>query len=374
MKSTIHSHIGPRQQRPLNLKNEDVAAWRDLGRLGICLSRVSDMQRHLSGAFDANDVGVNPSPLPGVTSATITTPAQFLQAWLPGFVTLVTAPRKIDELVGVTTIGSFEDEEIVQGVLEHLGESVPYADYGNVPLASFNTGFERRTIVRQELGFSVGKLEELRTGRIRLSAAAEKRAAAARALEIQRNRIGFYGFNDGANRTFGFLNDPALPAYVTAAAGDSGDTGWATKTFLEIAADIRAWLADLRAASKGVIDPQAAAITVALPETAVDYLGVTSDFGVSVRDWLTKTYPNVRFVSAPELIDANGGASAVYVYAETVDDGSSDNSRVFEQFVPAKFITLGVDRDAKSYIEDFANATAGVLLKRPYAVRRYTGV
>ncbi|MDR0736616.1 MAG: DUF2184 domain-containing protein [Zoogloeaceae bacterium] len=374
MKPKIHSHIGPRQQRPLNLKADDVAAWRDLGRLGICLSRVSDMQRHLSGAFDANDVGVNPSPLPGVTTATVTTPVQFLQAWLPGFVTMVTAPRKIDELIGVTTIGSFEDEEIVQGVLEHLGESVPYSDYGNVPLASFNTGFERRTIVRQELGFSVGKLEELRTGRVRLSAAAEKRAAAARALEIQRNRIGFYGFNDGANRTFGFLNDPALPAYVTVAAGASGGTQWATKTFLEITADIRAWLADLRAASKGVIDPQAASITIALPETAVDYLGVTSDFGVSVRDWLSKTYPNVRFVSAPELIDANGGATAVYVYAETVDDGSSDNSRVFEQFVPAKFITLGVDRDAKSYIEDFANATAGVLLKRPYAVRRFTGV
>ncbi|MDR2093020.1 MAG: DUF2184 domain-containing protein [Azoarcus sp.] len=373
--SPIHSHVGPRQQRPLRLSaREDIADYGALSRIGIVLQqgRVRDMAR---AAMDSNDVGINPSPLPGLTSPAIATPVQFLQSWLPGFVAMVTAPRKIDELIGVTTIGSFEDEEIVQGTLERLGESALYSDGGNVPLTSFNVEFERRTIVRHELGFQVGRLEEDRTGRIRLSAANEKRASATVALEIQRNRIGFYGFNNGQNRTFGFLNDPNLPAYVSVAEGAAQDTAWSTKTFLEITADIRAWLASLRAGSRGVIDPQAANITIALPESAVDFLSVTSDFGVSVRDWLGKTYPNVRILSAPDLDDANGGATAVYVYAESVNDGTStDNGRTFEQFVPVKFISLGVERGVKGYTEDFANATAGVMLKRPYAVRRFSGV
>jgi hypothetical protein len=106
------------------------------------------------------------------------------------------------------------------------------------------------------------------------------------------------------------------------------------------------------------------------------YLSVQNALGTqSVGQWLKGEYPNVRVEFIPELDDANGGATAVYVYAESINDGnSSDGGRVFEQFVPAKFITLGVDRDAKSYIEDFANATAGVFLKREVGVARYTGI
>jgi hypothetical protein len=321
-------------------------------------------------------VGINPSAMPGLTAPSIASPSQFLQHWLPGFVAMLTAPRKIDELVGITTAGSFEDEEIVQGFIEHLGSSVPYSDYGNVPLASFNTNFERRTIVRYELGFSVGHLEELRTGRIKLSTAAEKRNATTLALEIQRNRIGFYGFNDGANRTYGFLNDPNLPAYVSVANGASGDPEWSSKTYLEIVNDFIAWLNGLQEKSLGVIDAHKTPITIALPNAVSQFLSIQNQLGTqSVGQWLKGEYPNVRVEFIPELDDANGGATAVYVYAETLNDGnSSDGGRVFEQFVPAKFITLGVDRNAKSYIEDFANATAGVFLKRPVGVARYTGI
>jgi hypothetical protein len=372
--SQIHSHIPARNVRQMALDAKDVANYQQLARVGIALRHVPRMIQAMG--MDSNDVGINPSPLPGITAPSIASPVQFLQHWLPGFVGMLTAPRKIDELVGITTAGSFEDEEIVQGYLEHLGSSVPYSDYGNVPLASLNATFERRTIVRYELGFSVGYLEEARSSKIKLSTAAEKRNATTLALEIQRNRIGFYGFNNGANRTFGFLNDPNLPAYVTVADGASGDPDWSTKTYLEIVTDFVTWLNGLQASSKGVIDAHQTQITIALPNAVSQYLSVQNALGTqSVGQWLKGEYPNVRVEFIPELDDANGGLTAVYVYAESINDGnSSDGGRVFEQFVPAKFITLGVDRDAKSYIEDFANATAGVFLKRPLAVARYTGI
>ena len=309
----------------------------------------------------------------GVFSAGIPTPVQFLQAFLPGFVRAAFAPRKIDELCGIATVGNWHDEEVVQGRLETMGDAVPYGDSSNVPLSSWNAGFERRTIVRFEKGMKVGRLESARAGAMRLDSAAEKRTAAQMALDIARNQLGFVGYNGGNNRTYGLLNDPALPAYVSVAAGTGGTT-WATKTYLEITADIRKAVYDLQVQSNGVVDGETSETVLALPVGAATFLSVVSQYGNSVRQWLAETYPKCRVVTVPQFVGANGGANVFYVYAETVDDSASDDNRTFVQAVPAKFMALGVDTTAKAVIEDYTNATAGVMVKRPYAVVRYTGI
>jgi hypothetical protein len=309
-----------------------------------------------------------------LTTPSISTQVQFLQNWLPGFVKVVTAARKIDELIGVSTTGGWEDEEIVQGMLEQTGNAVPYGDYNNVPMSSWNTIFERRTVVRFEEGLRVGKLEEARSSRMRVNSAGEKREAAALALEIVRNTVGFFGFNNGANRTYGFLNDPQLSAYVAVPNGAGGNPEWSTKTYLEIVADILTALADLRQQSQDVIDVKKTPITLAIATSSVDYLSTSTEFGYSVQKWLTENYPNVRVESAPELDAANAGDNVFYLYAEKVDDMSSDDSRTWIQAVPSKFQALGVQQLVKGYQEGYTNATAGVMLKRPFAVVRRSGI
>lgn len=362
MQQLEHSFLAPRNVRPLKLTADDLKnGLPDLSRLGIGLDEKTVAKMVAGIGMD------NQEPL--VTTASITTPVQFLQNWLPGFVHVITAARKIDELVGISTIGSWEDEEVVQGILELTGQSVPYGDYTNVPFSSWNANYERRTVVRFEEGMRVGSLEEARAARVRINSASSKRDAAALSLEIQRNNVGFYGFNNGANRTYGFLNDPALPAYANATNGD-----WATATFLEITQDIREAIQSLRTQSQDTIDPQTTDITLALATDVVDYLSTVSDLGITVWDWLKQSYPRVRVVSAPQLNDAEGGENVMYVYAETVNDGSSDDNRTFIQVVPAKFQLLGVSRLTKAYEEDYVNATAGVMCKRPYAVVRRAGI
>lgn len=367
----VLSHIFGASVRPVEMVAEDCERFRDLSQLGVNLSMgfVTDQMRNLlAGAeFAADDTqGL-------ITAASISNPVQFLQSWLPGFVRVITAARKIDELIGITTAGKWDDEEIIQGVLEPLGEAALYGDYTNIPLSSWNVNFERRTVLRWEKGIKVGLLEDARSARVRINNAAEKRSAAALALDIVRNRIGFYGFNGGANRTYGFLNDPALPAYVTAANPGSGTT-WAVKTFLQITADIRGMFARLQAASQDVVDVEKSATTLALATNVYQYLSVTSDFGISVRNWMAQTYPKCRIVSAPELNLANGGANVAYLYADKVEDGGSDGGATWVQIVPSKFQALGTEKQAKGYIEDFSNATAGVMVKRPFAVQRLTGI
>jgi len=355
------SYIAARNIRPLD--------YSKIGMDGLGLVGIGMDSRVIDNMMDAMD-----ALSPTITSGSITTPVQFLQSWLPGFVKVMTASRKIDELTGILTAGSWEDEEIVQGVMEVTGTSMPYGDYTNTTQASWNTNFERRTIVRFEEGMRVGSLEEARAAKMRVNSAEGKREGAALALEIQRNKIGFVGFNAGSNRTYGFLNDPALPAYADVATGASTSKAWSAKTFIEITADLREAAGYLENQSGGIIDVFADNITLAIPTSHATYLSVTSDFGVSVQDWITKTFRNMRVVKVPELGLANGGANVFYMFAESVNDSSTDGGRTFVQCVPSKFQVLGVQKLAKGYEEAYTNATAGVMVKRPWAVVRRSAI
>jgi hypothetical protein len=361
----ILSHIDGRNVRPL--VGFDPAQFAELSRIGISIP-----PRHLQAMIE----GIGMDALqPLQTTASVPTPIQFLQNWLPGFVEIVTAARNIDEIVGITTAGAWEDEEIVQGEMELTGNSVPYGDYTNIPLSSWNVNFYERTVMRFEEGMMVGTLEEARASRIRVSSAASKREAATRALEITRNQVGFFGYNGGANLTYGFLNDPNEPAFVEVAAGaeTGAPTQWAEKSYLEIVADIRLAFATLRTQSNEVVNPDKDSTTLAIATACVDYLSVVSQYGNSVRQWLNETYPKCRVVSAPELDAAHAGDNVFYLFADEVKDTSTDDGKTFIQVVPAKFKTVGVQQRAKGYEEDYSNATAGVWNKRPFAVVRYYG-
>lgn len=360
----IRSTIDGRHVGPIMLKPEEVDQYADLELIGI-----GGFDKVIEAGFGMDTIQQ------GLTTPSIPTPVQFLQQWLPGNVAIMTAALKIDRILGISTAGNWYDEEIVQGIQENTGSAVPYGDLTNVPLSNWNLNFETRTVVRFEMGMRVGRLEEMRSAAVRMNSAQTKRASCALALNVQRNAIGFYGYNAGNNKTYGFLNDPGLPAYLQVAAGASGSTLWSRKTFLEITADIRAAVVQLRTQSKDTIDPESVPLTLGLPTDSVDFLTTVTDFGISVRDWMTKTYPKMRVESAPQLNNASAGANVFYLFADSiVDDVSTDDMRTWLQVVPAKFQVLGVAQQVKGYEEDYSNATAGVLLKRPFAVVRYFGI
>ena len=369
--SVIHHHFTPAQLL-------DAAGRANPARLGVdyamdgietmCnISGIGFSDRAIEQIMQGHSIGMD-SQQP-VTTPSIATPVQFLQNWLPGIIEVVTAARKIDELVGRATVGAWEDEQIVQQIVEMSGGPLPYGDTTNVPLAEWNPNFVFRTVVRFEQGLRVGLLEEARSARIRVNSGDQKRKSSGIQLEIARNAIGFYGYNSGNNLTYGFLNDPNLPNYVSAPNGN-----WATATFLEIQQDLLTAFQDLRTGSQGLIEPNKDPITLAIATDCIDYLAKTSDFGISVWDWLKQFYGNVRVVDAVQLNNANGGANVFYVYADTVRDSGTDDQRTFIQVVPSVFQLLGVQKLTKAYEEDYSNATAGVFLKRPYAVKRFTGI
>ncbi len=366
-----------RDVHAIQLDSADVANYRALENFGVRLSNDDIRMMHEIAISAQRKWGgmATDAMTPLITNPTIPVPVQFLQNWLAGQTYVVTAATNADLILGRAIVANFEDAEVVNTTLEPLGGAISYSDYGHTPLSSWNPEFEARSIYRGELGLRVGILEEMRAAKIRINSGQVKRTAVGNALNILRNYIAFYGYNNGANRTFGLFNDPKLPSYVPVPNGVSGSPLWADKTYFEIIADILTWLTALRVNSKDRINPKREPITIALATACIDRLSTPNSIGgATVWDWLAKNYSNVRVVSAPELNGAASGDNAAYCFADSVPDSGTDDQATWIQPVPTVFMSLGVQKLIKGYEEDYGMATAGAFLKRPYAVNRASGM
>ena len=303
------------------------------------------------------------------TTASNMTPVQFLQYWFPDMVKVVTQSLDADAILGRDFAGSWEDEELVQPVIEYAGQARPYGDKTNLNLADFNINYESRTIVRMEQDLEVGKLEAARAAKQRVDALGSKRYAASLSLAITANDIAFNGYNASINKTYGLLNDPNMPAYVSLPNGTAGSSDWASKTFNEIVADIKTMMAGLRARSGNNFKPESDAAVLAVGTASIDALDTVNPLGTtSVREWIAKTYPRLRVASAPQLNAANSTDNVAYLFAEELA-----GQKVIGQFMQDALRLVGVEQKAKGVLESYSNATAGVFLKVPVALVRYTG-
>jgi hypothetical protein len=341
-----------------------------LDRMGIIITPKFQQDQFKPGfALDAATQPVN--------TQAVGTPAQFLQEFLPGVVNVLTKVRKADYIAPVSTAGDWHLEEVVLKVMEHTGSPQLYSDHGAVPFADFHENYVKRQIVRFELGVQMAPLADARSSATGTNPDAQKRGALANAFEILRNNIAFYGFDIGNGETYGLLNDPLLPSYVTAANGVSGDSEWTEKTVAERISDLVSAASGLRVQSGGNIDPEKDPIKLTLPLSIADLINEVDDSTGSAKttkQWIGENYANWTIENAPEFDGANAGANVFYLSAEKVEDGSDDDGQVMTQIVPAKMVALGTEQRAKAPFEAYSSAYAGVMTKRAFGVYRVSGV
>lgn len=355
----IESRLSPAQLT--GYKVNENTTWETLRKMGISFDEAIMNEITKSVAADAAPEMI--------TTGSVATPIQFLQWINPKVVTMLTTKRDIDELVGYTKAGDWSDEEIVQGFVELLGAARPYGDKANPNYASYNTNYEKRTIVRFEESLEVGILSAMRASKARLNEHALKKEAVTRILEIVRNEIGFNGYVDGDNKTYGILNDPNLPAYVNVAAGASASTLWKNKTMKEICTDLVTAFSKLRNQTGNNFDPQNDKFDIWISSAVVDFLSTQNEFGISVREWLAKNYPKATIKSSAWLNGVNGDADVFYVVPEELE-----GDKVIEQYGQDKMRFIGLWNKGKSQEEFYSNATAGVMVRIPAGVVRYSGI
>lgn len=312
-----------------------------------------------------------------VTTPSNGTPLQYLQTILPGSVRILTTVRKADEIAPVAIVGKWHDQQVVVRTMEHTSNPQLYSDHGGLPLVSFNETYEDRQIVRFENGIQTTLLADAVAAATGTKPNAQKQGALTVGFETLRNDIGFYGFNIGNGRTYGILNDPNLPNYVTLANGAGGDNVWSSKTVAEIISDFTTMFDALAVQSGGNIDVINDKIKVTIPLGTQSQLYKTdSSFsnGKTVMDWLGENHKGTYIVVAPQFVGADSGENAVYMQADSIMDSGDDDGQVMFQAVQSKLMGLGSAPNAKGGVEEgYSMATAGCWVKRPYGVVRYSG-
>ncbi|NOU23360.1 MAG: DUF2184 domain-containing protein [Methyloglobulus sp.] len=303
-------------------------------------------------------------------------PLQFLQTFMPGVVRVLQAPLKLEEAIGFTQAGSWEDVEIVQELSEGLGFAREYGDLQEKPNVTYNREFLRQDVVRFEVGVESHALEAARASRGQINDLQEKTNTAALILKQILNDVGFNGYQTANTSTYGLLNNPNLPAYVTAANGVSASPLWSTKTWDEKQKDIIAMANGLMTQSKGLVDAMSTPTTLIVPVSLWNFFQTTTSLGYSLMKWIEDSYRgNMRVMSAFNMDGANGGLNAMYLFADNVNDGiSTDSGETFMQVIPTRFMPLNTAITVTGQKTAYTAGTAGTFVKRPFAVYRLTGV
>lgn len=316
-------------------------------------------------------VAIHDADAPGlITTANAGMPNQYLQTFLPGVVRMLYTPMKLNDIIGYTQAGFWEDAEIVQRFVEWTGRAQEYGDYQPKPKTSWNPNFLRRSVVRFEVGYESTKLQGARSARAGFNDLGEKQQAAELVLAQILHKIGWYGYNGGNNQTYGFLNDPNNPAYVPVASSGTGSSPlWVNKTWIQRQNDLLAIFNGLQTQTDGAVEPMKDPTCLVIPNSLAQYFGSTTDLGYSLKEWLDKTYPLCRLESAVQLDGAAAGLNAMVLYAESVPTygADADNGSVFLQVIPAMMTALGIVQTEGGFHTAITGATAGTMNKRPFA-------
>ena len=306
-------------------------------------------------------VAEDAAPAPQTTPS-VATPVQFAQFWLTNPIKVLTRARSLDKVVGRTIVGTWDTGQIVATIMERVGQPALYGDFTKAPLANWNVNFETRDNVRFEMGVQVGKLEEARASQMRLNSSALKREAMAEAFDIILNNVGWFGYNDGGKKVYGLLNDTN-----NTATDSSTVKTWVGQSFDTIVTEILAVVKDRVEALAGNYDPEVDSATLVLPVTQYTYLATVNSLGVSVRDWITKSFPKIRIVACAELSTASttNKPMALFFVDKLVGDG------VVQQMVTSTMRLVGAQPMAKGNYEVYSCSTAGTLLRYPLAFKRY---
>ena len=227
---------------------------------------------------------------------------------------ILTAPRRAREIFGEEKKGDWTTPYMKWRVDEMTGKTEPYSDYANGTTSGVNSEWQTRVQYVFQTSITYGDFEVDMSSTAKVNLAASKQRAAANVIDIDQNR--FYLLGVAGKEIYGILNDPNLPAAITAGAtGTGGSTKWADKTTVQIYNDVLALFAQLSEQSSGLIDKDTPLKLCLSPELAVR-LGAATDFNVSVLDMLKRYFTRIDIVTVPELHSMTAGETMFLIAPE----------------------------------------------------------
>ena len=278
---------------------------------------------------------------------------------------ILTAPRRAREIFGEEKKGDWTTPYMKWRVDEMTGKTEPYSDYANGTTSGVNSEWQTRVQYVFQTSITYGDFEVDMSSTAKVNLAASKQRAAANVIDIDQNR--FYLLGVAGKEIYGILNDPNLPAAITAGAtGTGGSTKWADKTTVQIYNDVLALFAQLSEQSSGLIDKDTPLKLCLSPELAVR-LGAATDFNVSVLDMLKRYFSRIDIVTVPELHSMTAGETMFLIAPEV--NGQRSGTLAFGEKMRAGRVVP----DLSSFRQKFVGTTYGGIVLMPFAFAQMTG-
>jgi len=289
----------------------------------------------------------------------------------PVIVRTVFANMTSTELFPEERKGSWAQDNIMIQRVEPTGDVVAYEDYSEQGAVQVTSSWQNRQVYRYQTMVTYGELEQERYGLAMLPYVAEKQRAAAIVLNQAANKFYFYGVTGIDN--YGILNDPALPASISPIPDPNASNAvlWSAKSVLGIYNDILALYEDLISRTNGVLGDginMASNLTLAMsPKASVWFKKANEIFGNTVEKMVRDTFPNMKFVVAPQYSTAAG--ELVQMIATDIQ-GQRTGYLAYSDKLRAHPLIPQVS----SYKQKYSGATYGAVITQPMAVSSMLGV
>ena len=304
-----------------------------------------------------------------VTNPTGGIPSFFTQFVDPDVVRVFQAPNKGAQILGEEKKGDWTTQTAWFPMIENTGEVSSYGDFNENGRSDVNTQFESRQSYLFQTNIEYGDLEVERAGEARFNLVSEKQIAAAKTLDKFQDFS--YHFGIAGLENYGLLNDPSLPAAMTPTTKAAGGVKWVnnnqvTAAAQEVYADFQLMFNQLTATTYGAIDMNSRFRCV-YPNAVAAALTAVNSFGITIRDFIKESFPNVEFISDPRYATAAG--NVVQLIALEIDGRPIGTCAFNEKMRDHRIIA------AKSAFEQKkTGGTWGAIIKYPLGFAQILGV
>jgi len=314
-----------------------------------------------------------------------TDPNSGIPQWLttfidPTIINVLFSPLKAAKIFGEVKKGDWLMQTALFPIVEYTGEVSSYGDFNENGRTGLNTDFPNRQSYLYQIIKEYGELEMERAGLARIAWAAELDKAAINILNRFQNNTYFFGVQGLQN--YGGLNDPNLTASLTPAAKAAGGTTWFVNgnpnaTANEVYNDILSIYEQLVVQAGGVVELDMEQTMVLAMSPAVQVaLDFINTYGISTRDMLRKSFPNMRMETAVQYgvqsaSNTPGIASGNLVQLIAENAGGQDTAFcAFNEKLRTHKIVIALS----SYKQKATQGTWGTVIRQPYAIASMLGV
>lgn len=265
----------------------------------------------------------------------------------------------------------WEKENLTIPILERTGSTTPYSDFGNKKAS--NTAIKTIDIGHYRFS-SLYEVPELISEQYSLAGVNLKDSNFQAALEaclIEDNRTSFYGYqnDDNVYLVKGLLNDTTISDYEPLDKTvneylSEGDWESVRNIFVDA-------MAKLMLQSGANIDNNTT-VRVGIPTSVYGILQkAITNLGITPINRLKEIYPNMEFISCPELDGAYMDENVMYFVAENALGGVAETAVIGYSEMGR---TSTMVPSYNSYSQEIHFGTTGAVIFKPYLICRYSGV